>query len=206
MMYGTEGRADIPELGSGSHNVSDLSQGCTHIRRQHRSYGFQLVVCHCGICMSINQEKDGGQLNNKHASPLKKNHNKTWLGVGFDLSSSKARRTTGVGGVKHERGGGQRCFIAPQYRDETLNAADGCIHHGLTPLSGGDKMLNQTSWLSPFVMQDLKYDGFAFLCFKCAHALLKRTMGGFFFLLLLATSHITAILCCYYGDAESFIF
>lgn len=49
------------------------------------------------------------------------------------------------------------------------------------PLSGGDKTLNQTSWLSPFVMQDLKYDGFAFLCFKCAHALLKKTMEGFFF-------------------------
>lgn len=67
--------------------------------------------------------------------------------------------------MKRKREFGATCFITPENQDETLNVADGCIHHRLTPLSGGDKTLNQTSWLSPFVMRDLKYDGFAFLCF-----------------------------------------
>lgn len=73
-------------------------------------------------------------------------------------------------------------------------------------------MLNQMSWLSPFVMQDLKYDGFAFHCFKCAHALVERDNGRIFFFFLLhyytltiGTTPIKAILCCYYRDTESFI-
>lgn len=59
----------------------------------------------------------------------------------------------------------QRALLRSENQDETLNTDDGCIHLRLTPLSGEDETFNQTSWLSPFVMQDLKYDGFAFLCF-----------------------------------------
>lgn len=81
-------------------------------------------------------------------------------------------------------GSGATCFITPENQDETLNTEDGCIHHWLMPLSGEEKTFNQISWLSPFVMQDFKYDGFAFLCFLNVHMLCWKGQWKDFSLLL----------------------
>lgn len=52
-------------------------------------------------------------------------------------------------------------------------------------------------------LQDLKYDGFAFHCFKRVHALLKRTMEGFYSAPTIGTAHISSLMLLLW---KSFIF
>lgn len=168
--YGTKGRTINSWSSALVFITSRIPVKGTHTAK-YCTYGFQLVQRHCGICRSINQESSGDGRQLCLFTTLKTTstyshwkHNKARLSMAYIWAAQRhgEQREWVVWSIN---GSGTTCFITPENQDETLNTEDGCIHHWLMPLSGEDTTFNQTSWLSPFVMQDLKYDGFAFLCF-----------------------------------------
>lgn len=98
-----------------------------HIRRQHHSYGFQLVACHRGLRVSMHHEEKVTT-----ADRLRRSTHPHWKKKIKQNKTRVPRRDlqTGVGGVKR---GEKWENDVPR----TLNAADGCIHHRRMPLSGG---------------------------------------------------------------------
>lgn len=135
-------------------------EGGTNTALMAPSWSMGITTGYVGVLIKKKTKTADGRQRQRQAHLPRCKQSAARLGEAFIQAYSKRKREFGA-----------TCFIAPENQDETLNVADGCIHHRLTPSSGGDETLDQTSWLSPFVTRDLKYDGFAFLLFLNVHML-----------------------------------
>lgn len=214
--YGTKGRTINSWSSALVFITSRIPVKGTHTAK-YCTYGFQLVQRHCGICRSINQEKQWwwqtavsiyNPKNNKHIFPLKTQQGSAQHGL--HLGSSKTWGTTGVGGMEHKWEWNNVLYYARESRWNTKHWRR--LHPSLTDAFIRRRHDVQSNELVISICDaGLKVWWICIPLFLNVHMLCWKGQWKDFFLLryntlTIGTTHITAISCCYYRDTKSFIF